>query len=713
MKPIIASLILAVSLSASLAAVHAVEFFVSPSGNDTNPGTKTKPFATLERARDAIREAKTTGATGGGFTVWLSGGDYPVLKPFELTEADSGTTAAPAVYRAVEPGTVRLIGARVIKAADFKPVTNAATLARIAEAARGKILELDLGPLGFKHAKRYPDLFNDNGGLIDLFVNGKRMPLARFPNQGYMTIKRVLVNGGGQAERGRWGDPKVKQSPAGPGVFEYREEFGDKLALWQKQLARGVWFKGYWRIPWQNEAVRVAAIDTARHTVTLAKAVPGGIGSKYSRPEGNGKEAYWLFNLLEEVDLPGEWCVDFTDQKLYFYPPEPLDRAEVALADSDEPVIRLNGASHVTLRELTIEQNLGDGIRVIGGEGVLVAGCTVRSMNKYAVVIDGGKNHTVQSCDLYHLGEGGVWLSGGDDKASPRVPAGHRVINNHIHHFSEITRIYAPAVNSGYVGGGGHGHRPAVGMLVAHNLIHDTPHAGVLSGSFDSVFEYNEVFRFALVSDDIGAFYCFDNFALDGNRTFRYNLVHHSEQGDAFYFDMDHRDMQVYGNIAFLKSGKGRGTAVIFKDGSQRTSPPQNSAVHDNIGIQCNWFGLIFGAESATNRIENNVIVQCKTPWDTRRFAGGNWKKLSEPPAGSNVVYPNDPGFVNIKRLDFRLKPDAQLLKDLPGFPRIPVEKIGLYMDEYRQRLPTDDEIDRFSLRSRETGLGYDILDRK
>ena len=41
-------------------------------------------------------------------------------------------------------------------------------------------------------------------------------------------------------------------------------------------------------------------------------------------------------------------------------------------------------------------------------------------------------------------------------------------------------------------------------MLVAHNLIHDTPHAGVLSGSYDSVFEYNEIFRFALVSNDIG-----------------------------------------------------------------------------------------------------------------------------------------------------------------------------------------------------------------
>ena len=347
--------------------------------------------------------------------------------------------------------------ARLVKAADFNLVTDAATLARIPEPARGKVFSLDLKPLGLRHAARYPDLFNDNGGLLELYFNGRRMPLARFPNRGYMTIKRVLYNAGGLQDR-NWGDPRnVQRVPPGSlgGIFEYREQVYDKFALWQKQLDRGVWLKGYSRIPWQNEAVRVAAIDTAKHTVTLAKPVPGGIGNKYTRPAGNGKEAYWLFNLLEEIDLPGEWCIDFRDEKLYFFPPGPLDKAKLALADNAEPLIRLRDSSHITLRGLTIEQNLGDGVRVVGGQNVLIAGCTVRNVDKYAVVIDGGLRHSVLSCDLYNLGEGGVWLAGGDDMATPRVPAGHLVVNNHIHHFSQITRIYTPAVNSGYVGGKG------------------------------------------------------------------------------------------------------------------------------------------------------------------------------------------------------------------------------------------------------------------
>src|SRR2546427_10923514 len=34
--------------------VSAADFYVASNGNDSNPGTQPKPFATLERARDAI-----------------------------------------------------------------------------------------------------------------------------------------------------------------------------------------------------------------------------------------------------------------------------------------------------------------------------------------------------------------------------------------------------------------------------------------------------------------------------------------------------------------------------------------------------------------------------------------------------------------------------------------------------------------------------------
>jgi len=145
------------------------------------------------------------------------------------------------------------------------------------------------------------------------------------------------------------------------------------------------------------------------------------------------------------------------------------------------------------------------------------------------------------------------------------------VVNNHIHHYGEVQRVYGAAVNAGFTGGGGGGHHVAVGMYVAHNMIHDAPHVGVLYGSWDHVFEYNEIFNYCLVSDDMGAFYCYDLYERSGNDTLRYNFIHNTSMGDAIYFDHDHRDMQVYGNIIALNSmPKKRGTAYLFKIGSQK-----------------------------------------------------------------------------------------------------------------------------------------------
>ena len=685
--------------------VDAVELFVAPGGSDKDPGTADQPFASLPRAVAAARAANPAG----GNIIWLRAGDYALLQTLELTAADSGLT-----IRGEANHQVILSGSRRLAAGDFKPVTDAGTLARLRPAANGHVVELDLAALGIRHRQPYLDVFADNGNLVDLFFNGARMPLARFPNAGYMTMKRVLDNAGGLTNR-NWGSSTwedVKPKSHG-GTFEYREDFYSEHARWAKVLDRGVWLKGFWRIPWQNEAIRVKSIDVTNHTVTFAKPIAGGIGNKYTRPSGNGKEAYWLLNLLESIDQPGEWCVDFPAGKLYFYPLAPLENAAIAMADNDQPVIRVTGATNVTLRQITVENALGHGIEIVGGENNLVAGGTVRNVDKYAIALNGGFHHKVLSCDLYNLGMGGVWLAGGDDKAMPRVPAGHEVINNHIHHFSQITRIYAPAVHCGYVGGSGVGHYPAVGMLVAHNLIHDTPHAGVLSGSFDSVFEYNEVFRFALVSDDIGAFYCYDNYQMDGHRTFRYNLVHDSGEGEAFYFDMDHRDMQIYGNLVCLKSSGKHGCGLIFKDGSQKTSPPQNSVVTNNVFMRCATAGLVFNGDKSTNRVENNAIIQCRQLFDWRRYADGKWIKTTNTLPVENVLYATNPGFADPEHLNFRLKDDSTIRHDLPGFNPIPVEKIGLFVDEYRKQLPTDEEIDRFSSDSKEINLNADILDRK
>ena len=183
-------------------------------------------------------------------------------------------------------------------------------------------------------------------------------------------------------------------------------------------------------------------------------------------------------------------------------------------------------------------------------------------------------------------------------------------------------------MNCGYIGASAHYN--CVGMLVAHNLIHDTPHAGILFGSWDNVFEYNEVFRYCLVSNDLGAFYAYSRYDQMGNDTFRYNLMHGSAQGDGIYFDLDHREMHVYGNAAYLQSQGSKGSAYLYKLGTQ-TNPQyindpadaQSIDCHDNIAVKSRLGYSFFVPAGAASRIENNVSFDCLSPWSFTSIRDG------------------------------------------------------------------------------------------
>jgi len=80
-----------------------IAFYVSPSGNDSQSGTSAStPFATLQKARDAIRELKQNGKLSAPVSVYLLGGLYELKATFILTVEDSGTEAFPITYRAYQ-----------------------------------------------------------------------------------------------------------------------------------------------------------------------------------------------------------------------------------------------------------------------------------------------------------------------------------------------------------------------------------------------------------------------------------------------------------------------------------------------------------------------------------------------------------------------------------------------------------------------------------
>src|SRR5262249_6570422 len=125
-------------------------------GSDENPGTAARPFATLARARDAVRKLKADGPPTAAVTVLIRGGTYPLKDTLVFGPEDSGTQEYPVVYAAYPGETPVLSGGKEISG--WQPGEGKLWVARL-PATTG-------GPWRF----------------TQLFVNGKRQTRARLPD---------------------------------------------------------------------------------------------------------------------------------------------------------------------------------------------------------------------------------------------------------------------------------------------------------------------------------------------------------------------------------------------------------------------------------------------------------------------------------------------------------------------------------------------------
>jgi hypothetical protein len=514
----------------------ALEFHVAPGGNDANAGTRTKPFATLERARDAVRARKVAqSALREQITVWLHGGDYVRTNALEFTSADSGRPESPIVWRAYRNQTVRLLGGRVLKG--FTPVAEATILARLDEKARDKVIQLNLHTLGITD---YGEMKSRGFGRptavshCELFFDHSPMTLARWPNEGEFTKIAGYPTGQRDEHGGQLG-PLT-------GGFTYS---GDRPRRWQD--TSDLWAHGYWAYDWANSYEKIAALDLDQR---LVKTAP---------PHGHygfrKDQRIYFLNVLEELDQPGEWFLDRKSGVLYFWPPPSGDRPEfhwnisgilsgykeTILSLLDKPLLKLTDVSHVTFRSLILEATRGNAVEIRDGASNRIAGCLIRNIGNNGVVISGGNGHGVVSCDIFDTGDGGVSLTGGDRQTLK--PAGHIVENSHFQRQGRWSKCYVPAI--GMTG---------VGMRASHNLIHDHPHCAILYWGNDHLMEFNEIHHIALETGDVGAIYTGRDYTFRGNKI-RHNFIHHTGgvgMGSmGVYMDDCVSGTEIFGNVFY------------------------------------------------------------------------------------------------------------------------------------------------------------------
>ena len=192
------TVLLSVLLSeAHLVAGAGAEFHLSPDGNDASAGTAAAPFRTLNGARDAIRTMRNSdGHLSGGVDVVVHGGTYWLPEPFDLGPQDGGTAASPVVYRAAEGEAAWLSGGMPLRFAEFSPVTDQAILKRLPEERGGPVLAYRLtAEQTSRFAPRWPDTWWTERNLNacnELFADGRRLPLARWPNRDYTTFGEIV-----------------------------------------------------------------------------------------------------------------------------------------------------------------------------------------------------------------------------------------------------------------------------------------------------------------------------------------------------------------------------------------------------------------------------------------------------------------------------------------------------------------------------------------
>ncbi|MDQ1235101.1 hypothetical protein QE450_002599 [Paenibacillus sp. SORGH_AS306] len=239
---------------------------------------------------------------------------------------------------------------------------------------------------------------------------------------------------------------------------------------------------------------------------------------------GTGKEEWKAINYLDEIDVPGEWALDFKDGKIYYYPTGDITKQIITLSDNKASIIKMSDASYIQWLGFTVEGGMGNGIEMQRSHHMKIAGNTICYVTGTGIVDYYGNNNLIQSNDVYEIGAAGISMGYSGDRTN-LVSGNSRITNNHIFNIGTLVSLEGIVI------------RESVGTKIDHNLIHDTPKAAVKYTSDNNLlFEYNEIHNTSLVESDSGAFYTPQDWTSYGN-VLRYNFIHHNKRSHGFYFD--------------------------------------------------------------------------------------------------------------------------------------------------------------------------------
>ena len=683
--------------------VEDADFYVAVDGDDNGDGSFAHPFATIEKARDAVRTLDKTGRSG--ITVAVKAGEY-LLSNLTFTEADSGTAECPITYCAYGDGEVILNAGVSLDPADFAKVTDSAILSRLQERVRDKVVCVDLTTYGLtaedlgriyafgevSTAKKYD---GDYVGPIhcELFVNDQRQTIARYPNTDQWVYTDVLEEGVPHLTNEEWN--ALDRNPKGD-TYTLTQELADRIHGWQD--LENVWMWGYLTVDWAFCTNRIENFDYENRTL---------LTTFCSRYGVRDDAAYYYFNVFEELDTAGEWYLDRETCVLYLYAPEKLETCAIELSVSQEDLLVVEDAEHLTFRGFTLQGTRGNAVNATGNH-LTVEYCLIHNVGGYGVILYGYDN-LVGNNEVTRTGQGGIELGGGDP--ATLTPGNSRVYNNLVHDWGQT---------DGY-----HGIRlRGVGNLVDHNELYNYRDVAINHYGNNHVIEYNLIHDVSLQSNDASAIYTgttSKSWEYMGT-TVRYNAIYNvGTHGfcypNGIYADDAIIGQRIYGNLLVnvpdngILVGGGRehsiwGNVVIntgncgisydqrtyewdfFRTGSQDLWQKLQNAIGDREVWEANYPYLkelhfdgnnmddpMYVRNPANSQVNGNLFINAK----------GELGSIADKPAkysdfSGNAVYELDmlkKIFVDPENGDYRLKKDSAVYQLIPEFEDLPIAQMG------------------------------------
>ena len=659
--------------------VGQADFWVAPNGSDANPGTEKQPFATLDRARDAVRELHKA-KPDRDVLVLLLGGTYRVERPILFAPEDSAPEGGTVTYAACAGHKPVISGGRPITG--FQPGADGVWTANV------------------------PGINGGKWHFEQLYVNGRRAVRARTPNQFYFFMNGTRAAGFDPAtgKTGKLDDHMFFANP---------EEIKPLTALPLDSL-RNVVVASYhcWNISRQP----VASVDPENNAVFLA----GSCGVPFFVWTQN--ERYYLDNYRDALDAPGEWFLD-RDGALHYkpLPGEDMRSAEV-VAPVTDTLVGFSGAgtdrpvANITLRGLRFAH--AGYLLPPQGQTSPQAACQIPA----AIMADYARNIVFEDCEVEHTGTYAFWFRDGCRHCSVR-----RCFLNDLGagaiRIGQTAKAPQPAeitshirIDNNIIRNGGHVWPDAVGVLighsgdnqVTHNDIADLRYSGVSVGwrwgygevpSVRNEIAFNHIHHLGRdVLTDMGGIYTLGEAP---GTVLRHNVIHdlQTQNGGGLhglYNDNSSSHTLLENNLVYnvpdgfayqLTSGKAntlRNNIFVTEKGGQFSlafyyEKEEHLAVALERNIICGTGGRLFIGREIRNRAAFRDNLYWEPSGEPISFAGltfAEWQEKGRD-AGSVIA---DPKFVDPTQGDFRLKSDSPALA--LGFVPFDSTQAGVYGDE-------------------------------